>query len=196
MCQNSAKTAPDMTQIFHSENYSYVVLSFFSAIISCISTLTHINVYIYSISDIIPFSQKKLLPVNISVRCWNSCWLCTYVHYRNTWRTRQVLLSLIFLSKSITVTKEIEKKKENVKKYNYSVKALADNSILLKERNPAHKLFSPGECCNRTETPEMFCACILPIANAHDFSKPDSSNIAKNCCQPLSIVFVDHFCRL
>lgn len=58
------------------------------------------------------FSQKRLLPVNVSVRCWSSCRLCIYVHYRDTWRTRQALLPLIFLSKSITVTKEMEKKRK------------------------------------------------------------------------------------
>lgn len=64
----------------------------------------------------------------------------------DTWRTRQALLSLIFLSKSITVTKEM--KKENVKKYNYSVKALVVNGTLLEKRNSDYKLFSPGECGN------------------------------------------------
>lgn len=70
-------------------------------------------------------------------------------------------------------------KKKNVKKYNYRVKALAVNGALLRERNSAYNLFSPGECCNCIEIPEMFCAWFLPIPNAHESSKPDSSNIAK-----------------
>lgn len=42
-------------------------------------------------------------------------------------------------------------KKENVKKYKYSVKALAVNGALLKVRKNSYNLFSPGECCICTE---------------------------------------------
>lgn len=57
----------------------------------------------------------------------------------------------------------METKRKMWKKCNFSVKALALNGALLKERNSAYKLFSPGECSNCTEIPEMFCAWILAI---------------------------------
>lgn len=41
-----------------------------------------------------------------------------------------------------------------------------------------------------TERPEIFCAWILPIPNAHESSKPDSSNIAKKLWSTLSVAFV------
>lgn len=87
-------------------------------------------------------------------------------------------------------------KKENVKKYKYSVKALAVNGALLKMREIL-TIYSAQENVasvqNCTEAPELFCAWVLPMPNAHESSKPGYSYIAKKYCQPLSVAFVDHF---
>lgn len=77
------RTVPDKTQGFLSANYSYKGLNCFSAVI-----FLYFRRYFFFISNSITISWKRLIPVNVAVRCWTSSWLCTHVRYRDTWRAR------------------------------------------------------------------------------------------------------------